>query len=77
MQKSQIIYNKKLKMKAIIVGGSAWKYMDVYDRIIITKEEKEKYSAGYSMTASDHGQKGKRYSNVIQSNGDTHFIRRS
>jgi hypothetical protein len=74
---SHIIYNKEDKKKLEVFTRSPWKYMEIDDKIKITKEEKKKKAAGYSMTASDHGKNGKRYSNVIQPNGDTHFIRRS
>ena len=74
---SHIIYNKEHKKKLEVFTRSPWKYIEIGDMIKISPEEKKKKAAGYSMTVSDHGKNGKRWSNVIQPNGYTHLIRRS
>ena len=78
MKKPRVIYNKKLEKKLEVFIGSPCDYMEIGDLIIITKKEKDKYAPGYSMTAPKRLiEQGWVFSNVIQPNGDIHFIRRS
>ena len=78
MKKSYIILNQKGEKKVEVFKRSPCYYMDIDDRIEISVAEKAKYAPGYSMTAPKSLiEQGQVFSNEIQKNGDTHFIRRS
>ena len=78
MKKSRIILNQKGEKKVEVFKGSPCYHMAPSDRIEISAAERAEHRDGYSLTAPKSLiEQGQVFSNVIQPNGDTHFIRRS